>query len=695
MFSLPAPSVSPAGVSEEFVAQLDLLGDWGVLTTDAELRVTYWNRWLVKHSTLAASNVVGRPLFDVFPELPARGLDRYYRQTLAGQPALLSQLLHKYLLSLSSSVDHGSLKHMQQTVRIIPLMDGDMVTGTLTLIEDVTERVVHETELQLRARRESALAVSSREALTGKEIDEIAQQVAGLVRDTLGVDWVEILERLPGGSSWARLAGVGWPKQSEVVFESPLAASVCGHRDGGVVQCVETHSDPRFDCESRLQSAGVHSAVLVPIRAPVSHPFGAIGAYSRSTRQFTNEEVEFTCSLADVLSLAVNRKHLEAELRARVAELAETDRRKDEFLAMLAHELRNPLAPVRNGLLILRHGSVEPKVASSTRDMIDRQVQHLSRLVDDLLDVSRITRGKIELRLEHVDLGDVVNRGIETARPLIESKRHRLKVTQHGTSMRVMADVTRLTQVFGNLLNNAAKYTDPGGEISVSIRADGTNATVEVKDSGVGMTPRILPRVFELFTQAETTLDRSQGGLGIGLTLVKTLVELHGGKVSAISEGVGKGSTFGVQLPLFQGEPASSSPTDSLGSASRRFRILVVDDNVDSAESLAMVLNLTGHEARTAHSGMEGLRIAREFRPEAVLLDIGLPSMDGYEVAREIRATYGTHPVTVIAMTGYGSEDDRRKSREAGFDIHLVKPLDLDALSRTLQEEVAGGVSPG
>jgi signal transduction histidine kinase/CheY-like chemotaxis protein len=577
---------------------------------------------------------------------------------------------------------------MQQAARIIPLTDGEAVTGVLTLIEDVTERVVHEAELRVRARRQSALASASRAALSGREIDEIAQEAAGLARDTLAVEWVELLELLPDGNGWARLAGTGWPKPSRVVFASSLAAQLCRPPDASPIQCADVQADVRFADETRLLEAGVRGAVLVPIRTRGSHPFGVLAGYSRRRREFTTDEVDFARSLADVLSLAVDRKRLEAELRARVAELADTDRRKDEFLAMLAHELRNPLAPIRNGLLILRHDRIEAKVADGTRDMIDRQVQHLSRLVDDLLDVSRITRGKIELRLEPVDLAEVLGRGIETARPLIESKHHRLNVSHQGGAMRVMADPTRLTQVFGNLLNNAAKYTDPGGEISVSLRGEGPSALVEVRDSGVGMAPRMLPRVFELFTQADATLDRAQGGLGIGLTLVKTLVEMHGGRVGALSEGIGKGSTFRVHLPLSHEDQTANQPAGSAGSPGRRFRILVVDDNADSAESLAMVLSLAGHETRTAHSGVAGLKVAREFRPEVILLDIGLPSMDGYEVAREIRASYGAQPVTVIAMTGYGSEEDRRKSREAGFDIHLVKPLDLDSLRRTLQERV-------
>jgi signal transduction histidine kinase/ActR/RegA family two-component response regulator len=693
---MPDPSTAstgdlsrPVGVPAALVPHLDFLGDWGVFETDVNLKVTVWNRWLVQRSGIQPSSTIGRPLLEVFPDLTSRGIDRVYRQVLDGKPVVRSQPLHAYLLPMSPAPVAGRTTYMQQSVRIVPLMEGDAICGTLTLIEDVTERVVYETELRARALRQTAVAAVAKAALAGTEVDDVAREMVELLAETLDADLVEILERIPENGTWARLAGKGWAKPVLAIFDAadvPRSALVV---TSGVIEAEDIANDSRFEHDAGLHANGVRGSLLNRVAGRLDLQFGLIGVYSRTPRRFSTDEIAFIGSLADVLGITVERKRLEAELRVRVAELAEADQRKDEFLAMLAHELRNPLAPVRNGLLIMRLVGDNPQVQSQTREMIDRQVQHLSRLVDDLLDVSRITRGKVELRTEPVDLADIVNRAIETVRPLIEAKRHRLNVTHHRGPVRVMADATRLTQVLGNLLNNAAKYTDQGGEISLSLLLEGTSAVVRVVDTGIGITQRMLPKVFDLFTQIDGSLDRSQGGLGIGLTLVKTLVELHDGSVEAFSEGLGKGSTFVVRLPTLLGSDIAPNAKRTNDIATRPFRILVVDDNVDSAESLATVLRLSGHEVRTAHTGIQGLEAAREINPEVVLLDIGLPMMDGYEVARSIRADDYCRDALVIAMTGYGSDEDRRRSKEAGFDHHLVKPLDPNVVKRLLAEQAA------
>jgi signal transduction histidine kinase len=366
-------------------------------------------------------------------------------------------------------------------------------------------------------------------------------------------------------------------------------------------------------------------------------------------------------------------------------ELREADRRKDEFLAMLAHELRNPLAPIRNGLGILRMAGDDRAVAQRTHDMMSRQVDHLGRLVDDLLDVSRITRGKVELRMEAVDLNAVLARAAEAARPLIDARRHRLIVTQPGRPVRVSADPTRLAQVVGNLLTNAAKYSEERGRIDLSLEENG-EAIIRVRDTGLGIPADMLPRVFDLFTQVGRTLDRSDGGLGIGLTLVKSLVELHGGTVSAASEGPGRGSEFTVRLPkLARSETSDAGPAAAPEQITPR-RVLIVDDNPDAGDSLATLLEMTGHQVAVARSGPQGLEAAARLRPEVAVLDLGLPGMNGYELAGRLRAEPFGRDVTLVALTGYGQEDDRRRSREAGFDHHLTKPADLDALTAILRD---------
>jgi signal transduction histidine kinase len=371
------------------------------------------------------------------------------------------------------------------------------------------------------------------------------------------------------------------------------------------------------------------------------------------------------------------------ELGRQTEALQEADRRKDEFLAMLAHELRNPLAPIRNGLQVLRLAGEDRALVERTWGLMDRQVHHLGRLVDDLLDVSRITRGKVELRLEPTDLGAVLAAAVETARPLIDAKRHHLTVTQPGRPVRVSADAMRLTQAIGNLLNNAAKYSEEGATIALSLAVEGTQAVVRVRDTGVGIPPEMLPHVFDLFTQIDRTLDRAQGGLGIGLTLVRSLVEMHDGTVEAASAGIGAGSEFTVRLPLLSGHEAPAGEVPPAPLAAGR-RVLVVDDNHDAGDSLADLLELSGHEVRVARSGAQSLELAREFRPDVGLLDIGLPGMNGFELAARLRAEAFGQAMILVALTGYGQDEDRRRSREAGFDHHLTKPADLRQLTALL-----------
>ncbi len=380
------------------------------------------------------------------------------------------------------------------------------------------------------------------------------------------------------------------------------------------------------------------------------------------------------------------RRQLQEELRRHAEELAEAHHRKDEFLAMLSHELRNPLAPIRNALQIMRLRGIADPTLDQARDIIDRQVNHLAQLVEDLLDVSRITRGKIQLRKERLDLCAVAPLAVETARPLIEGRQHQLSLDLGREPLWVEADPVRLEQIMTNLLTNAAKYTDPGGRIWLTARREGKEAVLQVRDTGIGIAPELQPRIFELFMQADPSLDRSQGGLGIGLTLVRSLVEMHGGLIGVASAGRGQGSEFTVRLPLQLRNghvtlPRSSEPVREPNNEQPARRVAVVDDNRDGAESLAMLLRLWGHEVYLAHDGPTAVEVVRANQPEVVLLDIGLPGMDGYQVARQLRAESPDR--ILVALTGYGQDEDRRRAREAGFNHHLTKPVapeDLQAL---------------
>jgi PAS domain S-box-containing protein len=370
--------------------------------------------------------------------------------------------------------------------------------------------------------------------------------------------------------------------------------------------------------------------------------------------------------------------------------LLETDRRKDEFLATLAHELRNPLAPIRNSLEILKMPRVDAATFRKTRDMMERQVHHLVRLVDDLLDVSRVMRGKIDLRKEPVELSTIVARAVETVQSLIEVQGQRLSLSLPQESLLIDGDPVRLAQVVGNLLTNSAKYTEVNGHIWLSARLEGKDMVLSVRDDGIGIAPDMLPHVFELFVQADNASTKAQGGLGIGLTLVRNLVEMHGGTVTASSAGLGKGSEFSVRLPLMAHDPAEqNSKADSETGrevASSGRRLLVVDDNQDAAISLAMLLRMLGHDVQTAHDGASALTLAVSYRPDMVFLDIGMPGMDGYEVARRLREQPGLEAVVLTALTGWGQKADRLRTADAGFDHHLVKPLETKVLKELLDD---------
>jgi len=399
-------------------------------------------------------------------------------------------------------------------------------------------------------------------------------------------------------------------------------------------------------------------------------------------------------SLVSALRAALRSRVRQYELRVHLTEreahvraLREADRRKDEFLATLAHELRNPLAPIGNAVQVLRLRAHKDPTVDELAAVMERQVKHMVRLVDDLLEMSRITRGRIELRAEHVAIETIINSAVETSRPLIDAGDHHLTVSVPAEPLVVNGDAVRLAQVFANLLNNAAKYTDAGGRIWLTAYREGQAVVVSVRDSGHGIPAEMLPRVFDLFLQLPDPAARKHGGLGIGLTLVKTLVEMHGGTVRASSAGTGKGSEFIVRLPLLADAPALAPAADA--PATPRLptrRVLVVDDNRDAAQSLALILNMMGLTTRVAASGPEALAALPQFRPQLVFLDIGMPEMDGHEVARAIRAMTDWRGLTLVAVTGWGQEEDRRKSQQAGFDHHLIKPIDVRALEAFLRK---------
>jgi len=459
--------------------------------------------------------------------------------------------------------------------------------------------------------------------------------------------------------------------------------------------------NPAFERLTGLSNAtGKRMRELAPKHE--AHWFETYGEVARTGRpvRFENEAKELGGRWFDVYAFRIGepdgrkvailfteiteRKDLEHSLRDRVQDLAEVDRKKDDFIALLAHELRSPLAPIRNGVNVLRLAGADPETAEETREIMERQVTHMVRLIDDLLDVSRINRNKMELRLSRVTLAEAVRSAVETARPNIDAEGHALSVSIPEKPIYLQADLTRLAQVFSNLLTNSAKYTRHHGKIWLEAQCIDGRLIVSVTDNGIGIPDESLANIFDMFSQVDRSVERDTGGLGIGLALVKGLVEMHGGTVAAASDGDGKGSTFTVSLPVV--EPAvTPSPTPKRNSQVKaRRRILIVDDSRDGASTLGRMLKLMGNDVRTANDGLEGVEVAAEFLPEIVLMDIGMPVLNGLDATRRIREQEWGRGMTIIALTGWGQEGDKERSREAGCNGHLVKPVDIEDLEKLL-----------
>ena len=520
-----------------------------------------------------------------------------------------------------------------------------------------------------------------------------------------------ISARLNAAHDVASVLGIVTEEARALIGAQQAVASVAGALDTGKPVTVVSHADKerpeaaappnplvtelaediqgpvrvtRAEAERQpsLREAGAGGWLATPLVGRNTQRLGIIQLLDKlSADDFTSDDEALLFQLAQVATVAIENARLYEELRR-------SSQRKDEFLAMLAHELRNPLAAIRNAVAL---GS-DPTDAAEIEwamEVINRQMRHLSRLIDDLLDMSRITQGKVHLRKEGLDAATVLSAAVESVRPLMEERQHELTVAMRPGTLALEADPTRLEQIVVNLLSNAAKYTDKGGEISLRARQEDGHVVIRVRDNGMGIAPEKLPGMFELFAQGDRTLARSEGGLGVGLTLVRSLAEMHGGRAEAFSEGVGRGSEFIVRLPASAAAPATetsaarpsakNSPASPPVPVNPR-RVLVVDDNVDSARGTSFILSRQGHDVRLAYDGPAAVTAAQEFRPEFVLLDIGLPGMDGYEVARRLRQDENLRGLTLIAVSGYGQESDRRRSQEAGFDRHLVKPVDPGVL---------------
>jgi PAS domain S-box-containing protein len=607
--------------------------DDAIISKDLDGRITSWNASAVRMFGYTAEEALGKPVTMLIPE------DRHHEEDVILDRLRAGEAIKPY--ETVRRRKDGTLFDISLSVS--PLVDeAGRIVGASKIARDITERKLAEQELQ-----------RSREALNG--LVDLAPFGIYIVDSDLKIAHVNARSQMGAFYGIRPIIGRDLGEVLHIMWSPHVAADILA-AFRRTLETGEPYRSRDFT-STRADSHQVESYEWELHRMTLPDgSFGVVAYYFDSTR-----------------------------LRKAEQALREADRRKDEFLATLAHELRNPLAPIRNGLTLLRLTGRDASARASIQEMLERQVNHLVRLVDDLMEVARVTRGAIELRKEPVDLAAVLRSAVETSKPLIEAARHELSIELPADPITVMADPVRIAQIVANLLNNAAKYTMEGGRIVLSARRENGEAVIAVRDNGIGIPVDLLPRVFDLFAQADRTYRRSQGGLGIGLTLVRTLVELHGGSVAARSEGAGHGSEFVVRLPL--GGAAEVRGRDVFGNRESVFaahRILVVDDSRDAAESLAMLLETCGADVHAVSDGFAALDELDTYRPSVMLLDIGMPGIDGLEVARRARQRPDGRNLTVIALSGWGQEEDRGGWRAAGIDYHLVKPVDVDELSRVL-----------
>lgn len=581
---------------------------------------------------------------------------------------------------------HRELGWRDLEISYVPDFGEDQqVRGFYVMAMDITERKQTQKQLERQALRLRLLWESAGVILTSENPEMMLQRVFGKISSLLEVDtFFNFMVNAAGDGLELRSSHGITEEQRADIQHLEFGQAVCGAvaRDRSpIVACSIQDSD--HPAVQLVRGYGIRAYACNPLLAG-DELLGTLSFASRTRDRFEPDEIEFMETICHYVTAAYVRWRLVEDLRA-------GDRRKDEFLATLAHELRNPLAPIRTGLEVMRMAGGNAAAVERVRATMERQVEQLVTLVNDLLDVSRITRGKLHLRTSRVELSEVVRSAMEASHPMIEEAGHHLRVAMPEEAIYLDADPHRLAQVISNLLNNAAKYTDPGGKIALEVFLAGAQVTVRVSDNGIGIPAAMLDRIFEMFTQIDPPSGGDYGGLGIGLTLVKSLVEMHGGRVHAASAGLGQGCVFSIHLPVLETAISDGTPVrPEIEVAGTRRRVLVVDDNHAAADTLAMAVELMGHEVMIARDGSEGLELAASFLPEIVLMDLGMPVMDGWEAARQLRGKPFGKNVMLVALTGWGQDEDRRKTKEAGFDYHLVKPATPAAIRQLLESPAAG-----
>jgi PAS domain S-box-containing protein len=663
--------------------------DDAIVSKTLDGRIRSWNAGAMRLFGYTPEEVIGKPITIIIP------------------PELHEEehgILEK--LKRGERIDHFETTRVTKDGRRIPISlsvspvrdSRGVVVGASKVARDISrrkraEQALRESERLLAAEADALVKLneSSSRLWRSRTLQEGLDVMLAAVIELLGADKgnVQLLEGT-GKDGVLRIAAQRGFQQDFLEHFREVSADddcACGRalRSGQrtIIEDVEADAPLR----ALARAADYRSVVTTPLIGADGKPLGMLSAHFRSVHRPGERELRRLDLYMLQASDFIQRCRMEQALRHNQEALREADRRKDEFLALLAHELRNPLAPIRYALATSRKAGRTLEQQKRAEEVIERQVAHMSRLLDDLLDVSRITHGTLELKKSPTELTLVLGAAIEAARPILDSKHHTLSLDLPKQSVRLEADPVRLAQVFSNLLINAAKYTDAGGSIELRAIRERSGVVVAVRDNGIGISADMMPRLFTLFSQAHTALGRSEGGLGVGLALARGLVSLHGGRVEARSDGPGRGSEFIVRLPV--GVPASEVSQVDVSAdgpaADAGLKILVVDDSRDAADTCATVLELSGHEVQTAYSGRRALELARTFRPHALLLDIGLPDVNGYELARTIRAAPWAEGMVLIAVTGWGQDEDRRRALEAGFDHHLTKPIAAETLESLLQ----------
>jgi PAS domain S-box-containing protein len=682
-----------------FEVTLSSIGD-AVITVDVRSAVTFLNPVAEEITGWNSDEALGQPLDAIF-----RILNEQTRQPVENPVEKVLRQNRTVGLANHTVLVSRSGKETAIEDSAAPIRDeAGSVTGVVMVFHDVTarrtaERALREETRILELLNETGTAIAAEMDLQ-KLVQTVTDAATNLSGARFGAFFYNVVDQ--AGESFLLYALSGAPREAFEKFGLPRNTPVFNptFSGQGVVRSGDITKDPRYGTMSPHHGMPkghlpVCSYLAVPVVSRSGEVIGGLFFGHPDADVFTERAERLMVGIAAQAAIGIDNARLyeaaqhEIERREQAeATLREVDRRKDEFLATLAHELRNPLAPIRQAAMISKAPSSTDAQKRWSHDVIARQVHHMSLLLDDLLDVSRITRGTLQLRKQATELASVIDAAVETARPALDVKRHKLTIDIPDTPIHLSADPLRLAQVLSNLLTNAAKYTDPGGEIRIAGRAANGAVEIDVTDTGIGIAREVLPDIFQMFSQVKATHDRSDGGLGIGLALARGLVELHGGAIEARSEGHGHGSTFRVRLPL----GSVDVPTYVGGTAGaredlpRKRRILLADDNHDSAHSLATLLRLEGHEVTVVHDGRKALAAFSEVAPDFALLDIGMPGLNGYQVAEGIRAAAPGAPVVLVAVTGWGKDSDKARARAAGFDHHFTKPVEPDRLLELIRK---------